>query len=68
MKKAGKLKQKPRIPLSYGIGFELWHVNRDLSFNNILIATDEEAVFEWNKENFLQRQKYQRNELKEGLT
>ena len=68
LKKAGKLKQKARLPLSYGSGFELWHVNKDLSFNNILIATDEEAVLEWNKENFIQRQKYQRNELKEGLT
>ena len=68
LKKAGTLPMRPNVPKAYGIGFELWHVNKDLSFNNILIATDEEAVFEWNKQNFLQRQAYQRNELQEGLT
>jgi hypothetical protein len=68
IKKNGKLDHSPRIPLVYGIGFEIWHVNRDISFNNIMIATDEMAIFEWNNENFIQRQKYQRQELKEGLT
>lgn len=68
IKKTGKLDHSPRIPLVYGIGFEIWHVNRDISFNNILIATDEKAVHDFNEENFIQRQKYQRQELQEGLT
>ncbi|OHT13979.1 Calreticulin family protein [Tritrichomonas foetus] len=47
------------FPPFSGIGFEIWHVNRDLAFQNILIAGDEEAVLEWNKNNFLPRQKWQ---------
>ena len=49
-----------------GIGFELWAVNRELAFSNVLIAHDEQAVKQWNKDNFLVRQRYQRQNAERG--
>lgn len=47
------------FPAFTGIGFEMWHVNREIAFQNILIANDEDAVIKWNNENFLPRKKWQ---------
>lgn len=47
------------FPAFTGIGFEIWHVNREISFQNILIANDEDAIIKWNNENFLPRKKWQ---------
>lgn len=47
------------FPPFTGIGFEMWHVNREIAFKNILIADDEAAVIKWNNENFLPRKKWQ---------
>ncbi|EAY04982.1 Calreticulin family protein [Trichomonas vaginalis G3] len=66
--KNGAFDHKLRVPLSYGLGFEIWHVNRDISFNNILIANDEKSVIEWNNENFAYRQRYQKKELLDALS
>ena len=49
-----------------GIGFELWAVNRELAFSNVLIAHDEAAVREWNQRNFLVRQKIQMEKAETG--
>jgi hypothetical protein len=48
-----------------GIGFEIWAVNNELAFSNVLIAHDENAVVEWNRRNFIVRQKYQLEEYQE---
>lgn len=42
-----------------GAGFELWMVNKDIGFGNILIDTDEKAVRKWNDEHFLPKFKYE---------
>lgn len=34
------------------LGFELWSVDGEIGFNNILLANDEAAVLEWNEENY----------------
>ena len=47
------------FPGFHGIGFEIWHVNRDIAFQNILISNDEKAVLKWNENNFIPRQKWQ---------
>lgn len=66
--KSGSFDHKLRVPLSYGLGFEIWHVNRDISFNNILITNNEQAVIDWNNQNFVFRQKYQMKEFKDALS
>jgi hypothetical protein len=43
-----------------GLGFELWMVAGVVGYNNILIASDETAVLEWNNEFFMKRQKAQK--------
>ena len=48
----------------YGIGFELWTVNNEIGFNNILISKDEEAVRKWNQESFIPRLKIQDEKFK----
>ncbi|KAH0791163.1 Calreticulin family protein [Histomonas meleagridis] len=53
------------FPLIYGAGFELWEVNNDLGFNNILISTDEESVRKWNEEHFIPKFIKQEKDLKE---
>lgn len=47
------------FPSFTGIGFEMWHVNREIAFQNILIANDENSIIKWNNENFLPRKKWQ---------
>jgi calnexin len=44
-----------RWPNITGIGFELWTVDGEIGFNNVLLANDEEAVMNWNEENFRAR-------------
>lgn len=53
------------FPSFTGVGFEIWHVNRELAFKNILIANDENAVKQWNEENFIPRKKWQLESLQE---
>jgi calnexin len=49
-----------------GIGFELWLVEGVVGYNNILLASDEAAVLEWNEEFFVKRQKAQKIEENEA--
>jgi calnexin len=48
------------------IGFEIWAVNRELAFSNILMAHDEAAVKKYNVENFLIRKRVQLEEDQNG--
>ncbi|KAH0789884.1 calnexin [Histomonas meleagridis] len=41
------------FPTLVGAGFELWMVNKELGFNNILISTGEAVVHKWNKDHFI---------------
>ncbi|KAH0787218.1 Calreticulin family protein [Histomonas meleagridis] len=58
------------FPTIIGAGFELWMVNKELGFNNILISTDEAVVHKWNKDHFTpkhtaQEEKTKKEEKKE---
>ena len=53
------LKMNELSPIT-ALGFEILVNNRDIAFMNILIAHDEKAVMQWNKDNFLVRQKLQK--------
>jgi calnexin len=48
----------------YGMGFELWMVNKNVGFGNVWLGTDEEAVRKWNREHFLPKFKAQEAEQK----
>lgn len=50
------------FPPLYGVGFELWTVDGDTAFNNIVIADDEDSIRKWNNEFFLMRQEHQLEE------
>jgi calnexin len=47
--------QPSNFPPFTGVGFEIWAVNRELAFSNVLIAHDEEEVRRWNEVDFLAR-------------
>lgn len=47
------------LPPITGMGFEIWSVNRELAFSNILIGNDEEEILEWNSRDFLIRKQEQ---------
>jgi len=46
-----------------GIGFEIWTVNKELAFTNILISSNEMEVIEWNSQDFLIRHMKQFDEM-----
>ena len=47
-----------------GAGFELWMVDKDIGFGNVLISNDEAAVHKWNQAHFTPKFKHQEEEVK----
>ncbi|OHS98903.1 Calreticulin family protein [Tritrichomonas foetus] len=48
------------LGLIWGIGFEVWMVNKDIGISNVLISTDEKVVRKWNQNHFFPKQKIQK--------
>lgn len=47
------------FPDLVGAGFELWMVDKDIGYANVLITTDETVVHKWNKVHFIPKHKAQ---------
>ena len=48
------------FPLIRALGFELWSVDGEIGFNNILLANDEKEVIRWNEDSFVARARKQK--------
>lgn len=53
-----------KLPPITGLGFDVWAEFRDMAFTNIIIATDEAAIREWNEYDFVIRQRRQASGMK----
>lgn len=47
------------FPEIIGAGYELWTVDKNIGFSNVLITTDETVVHQWNKVHFIPKHKIQ---------
>ncbi|KAH0791264.1 Calreticulin family protein [Histomonas meleagridis] len=52
------------FPPIYALGFELHNADKEIGFNNILIANNEKEVIDWNKKFFASRHNHQLQESK----
>ena len=51
------------FPKVSALGFELWSVDAEIGFNNILLANNEAEVLKWNDESFVPRLRKQKADM-----